>query len=491
MHWLNLERKPRATRPAVLITLCAATPALAHVFGSTYTPPVPVVYYQAGAAAALLLSFVVAAWLLRSPTLSRSGGSVSISLDRAPKPTRFLVLCLQLAGVALLLLAVCSGFLGTPNPYLNFSMTGFWVVFVLGFLYAHVVFGNLLEPLNPWRTVCTWSGRLAPGMFRGRLRDPARYGYLPALVLYIAFIWFELYGAGAPVHTARLLLGYTIVCLAGALIWGVPGWLRYGELFSVLFRLVSHLAPLARCGGTLILRWPLAGLLRARTDGLSHLLFILFMLASTAFDGLQSMISWLEMTWSFLRAALADAVAANPAGAVSLLQTAFKVYHGVGLVLAPFWYFLVYQLALALARAIAGSRHSFRDWLLAFGMSLVPIAVVYHAAHYYTLLQVQGLKVFPLLSDPFGQGRDLLGTLHWFHRPIYPDPPTVWNAQVALILLGHLLGVLVAHIAALRLLRGTCSRPRLIASQLPLLLLMVVLTVFGLWILAQPAATGR
>lgn len=488
MHWPNLERKRCSLYPLGVAALCVATPSHAHVFGATYTPPVPVLYYQVGAAAALLISFVIAAWVLRSAGTGRLQAELEIPLQRIRIAARVLRFLMQVAGIALLALVIASGLYGHRNPYINFSMTGFWVVFVLGYYYAHVLLGNLLQPFNPWRSLCQWAGALAPRLFSGLLRDPSRFGYTPALLLYIAFIWFELYGAGAPVHTARLLLGYSILCVVGAVVWGVPGWLRYGEFFSVLFRLVAHLAPLAQRDDRLVVRWPLAGLLQARTDGLTHLLFILFMLASTAFDGLQSMVAWLEMTWVFLRTTLADAIAADPAGAVALLQAAFKVYHGVGLVLAPFWYFLVYQLALGLARRMSGSTVSFREWLLAFGMSLVPIGVVYHAAHYYTLLQVQGLKVIPLLSDPFGHGQNLFGTVRWFQWPVYPDPPTVWNVQVALILLGHVLGVLVAHIAALRLLQGEVSRPRLIVSQLPLLLLMVGLTVFGLWILAQPAA---
>ncbi len=499
MHWTKTERTgihcpvllQTAKRLIPLGFLIQVELAQAHVFGSTYTPPVPVIYYQAGAALALLISFLVVVWVLRSPALARLSTEREMRVLRDSRWLPGVRWVLQSLGLALLALAIGGGLLGHQNPYLNFSMTGFWVVFVLGFYYAHVLFGNLLDPLNPWRTLCLGAARLAPALFAGCLRNPARWGYLPALLLYMAFIWFELYGAGAPRATAQLLLAYVFINLVGSALWGTRHWLRYGEFFSVLFHLVSHLAPVHCQGGKLLLRLPMAGLLRARTDGTSQLVFILFMLASTAFDGLQSMVAWLEMSWSFLRNALAGAIAANPAQAVSLLQGAFKVYHGVGLVLAPFWYLLLYEASLLLARWISLSRHSIRDWLLAFGMSLVPIAVVYHAAHYFTLLQVQGLKVIPLLSDPLGRGWDLFGTLHWFARPLYPDAATVWNVQVALILLGHLIGVLLAHFAALQLMPRETGRRRLIASQLPLLVLMMGLTVFGLWILAQPAAAGR
>ena len=43
-----------------------------------------------------------------------------------------------------------------------------------------------------------------------------------------------------------------------------------------------------------------------------------------------------------------------------------------------------------------------------FLLSLVPIAFVYALAHYFSLFVTQGQYVWPLLSDPFGRGWDLL-----------------------------------------------------------------------------------
>ena len=46
----------------------------------------------------------------------------------------------------------------------------------------------------------------------------------------------------------------------------------------------------------------------------------------------------------------------------------------------------------------------------AFVHSLVPIAMVYVAAHYLTFLLFEGQAIRYLASDPFGQGWDLFGT---------------------------------------------------------------------------------
>ena len=59
----------------------------------------------------------------------------------------------------------------------------------------------------------------------------------------------------------------------------------------------------------------------------------------------------------------------------------------------------------------------------------------------------------------------------------------IWTSQVVLILAGHVAAVWLAHQQALQLER---SNRRATLSQLPMLVLMVVFTSVGLWILAQP-----
>ena len=109
--------------------------------------------------------------------------------------------------------------------------------------------------------------------------------------------------------------------------------------------------------------------------------------------------------------------------------------------------------------------------------------MAYHASHYVTLLLDQGPKILSLISDPFGWGWNLFGTTNKFRAAYLPDLTWVWHVQVTLILAGHVSSVVLAHRVALRVFG---SRREAILSQLPMLLLMVGFTVFGLWILAQP-----
>ena len=61
----------------------------------------------------------------------------------------------------------------------------------------------------------------------------------------------------------------------------------------------------------------------------------------------------------------------------------------------------------------------------------------------------------------------------------------LWNLQAGVIVAGHLLAILVAHVVAFRLYGTAAGAAR---SQGPLALLMVGYTVLGLWLLAAPTA---
>src|SRR5262249_5282996 len=139
------------------------------------------------------------------------------------------------------------------------------------------------------------------------------------------------------------------------------------------------------------------------------------------------------------------------------------------LFLSPLVYLGVFLLFIAAMRTITRTPQSTRSLALQFAMTLVPIAFVYHATHYYTLLLAQIGQLVPLASDPFGAGWNLFGTARTRIEPLLIDVGTIWHTQVALILIGHIASVYLAHVEALR----TFGSARAAAvSQLPMLVLM-------------------
>ena len=136
----------------------------------------------------------------------------------------------------------------------------------------------------------------------------------------------------------------------------------------------------------------------------------------------------------------------------------------VSMVASPFVYLAFYLIFIWLAKRAAASATSVRTLALRFALSLVPIAFVYNITHYYTLLVSQGVNFVRLISDPFGFGWNLFGTAGSFATPIVLDAGGVWHTQVGLILLGHIVGVYLAHVEALR---NFPNARRAIVSQRP------------------------
>ena len=136
--------------------------------------------------------------------------------------------------------------------------------------------------------------------------------------------------------------------------------------------------------------------------------------------------------------------------------------------------------ALHLAAAVSAwlSRIPVRGVAADLAPSLLPIAAGYLVAHYYSLLAFQGPRTLALLSDPLGLGANWLGT--GGHAVGVADPPDlVAVVQAGAIVLGHVLGVVVAHEQAIRIL----PHRKAVVGQIPLMVLMIGYTVGGLSLL--------
>jgi hypothetical protein len=467
-----------------LVLFATTADATAHSFGVQYTLPVPFWMYAYGASAALIASFALVAWFAQTPTAATRASKRGLPLTLyVPE-----VLVALLGGVSLGLLAlsIATGFVGTRDVYLNFNMTFFWLVFALGFLYLTAIIGDLYAFVNPWRVLCNAlfpvSGR------RGLVAYPSRLGYVPALLFYFAFIWIELFGESQPASLATALLAYTALNCAGAVLFGQKAWFRYGEFFGVMFGLVGRIAPVRYErrdeGIRVIFRPPLQGLLSDPPTRLSLLLFVLFMLSSTAFDGFHETLPWVGFFWTHVSPLVHPP---SPDGYASDVRL-YYAWQQLMFLASPFLYLAIYIVCVAASKIAAGSSKSVRELALAFTLSLVPIALAYNATHYFSLLASQGLQAVRLASDPFGLHWNLFGTANLVPDLVILDANLVWHTQVALVLIGHMAGVYVAHVEAVRTFTHT---RRAIVSQLPMLLLMVLLTVAGLWILSLPIAGGQ
>ena len=472
---------------ASLPTLCCSD-AVAHSFGNIYTLPIPFWMYAFSAAAALVLSFVVVGYFVNSKSAARNFRTLDLVAFNTGTDRRA-VATLQALSVFALLLTMLSGLFGTANPFANFSVTFFWIFFVLGLTYLTALVGDIYGAINPWRAICDWIERARPGTFRPRLPYPAWLGYYPALALYMAFIWLELFSHASPRGIGLFLLAYSAIIFLGAGLFGLQAWFNYGELFAVVLRLIGRIAPFEYSGSPgqparIRLRQPFISLLKQPADHFSLLLLVLFMLSSTAFDGVHQTLPWVTVFWKDLYPLL-TAVIEQP---YLFFVDIYYYWQWAMLFVSPVVYLAVYLAFVWLMKLATGSQRSVRDLALQFTFSLVPIAFVYNVTHYFTLLFSQAPAVVPLISDPFGFGWNLFGTARISSPPVILPADFVWHAQVALILLGHVVSVYLAHAQALHLFR---REKQAVWSQLPMLALMVLFTTIGLWILSLPIAGGQ
>ena len=118
-----------------------------------------------------------------------------------------------------------------------------------------------------------------------------------------------------------------------------------------------------------------------------------------------------------------------------------------------------------------------------FILSLIPIAIAYHLAHYFSYLLIAGQYIIPLVSDPLGLGWNLFGTIEYRIDIGIVNAKFVWYLAVVAIVFGHAMAVYVAHFMAIRVF---FDRKSALRSQFPMLVLMVLYTMISLWILSQP-----
>jgi hypothetical protein len=428
----------------------------------------------------LIVSFVALGALWKRPQLAQraEGRPLGPRWQRVLLGPEVRIACGALS-FALLALVFAAAAFGENSVATNLAPTFVWVVFWLGFVPLVILLGNVWSVLNPWRAAAdavAWATQRAGLHWSPPLDVPDRAGRWPAAVLLAAFTALELaYPDSSSPRTLAIAIGvYSWITWLGMAAVGREQWLRYGEAFNVYFGLLARLSPFGtaeRDGRRVVVaRTPTSPLAR-REEVPGTLPFVAVMLGSVAFDGFSRTTWWQERIFSIESSLALD----NPRVS-DLAVTGFNI---VGLIGAVAVVALVYLLAVEGARLAAGERGSLAEDFLG---SLVPIALAYAVAHYFSLFVLQGQVTWRLLSDPFGWGWDLFGTRDYQARLDILTPNLVWYVQVGALVFGHVLGLMIAHDRAVALFR----RPGMaLRTQYAMLVLMVAYTVTGLWLLSN------
>ena len=449
--------------------LAAPAPASAHGLVQRSNLPIPEWLFGWAASIVLILSFVALAALWPAPRMEDRPPwrPLPFGLGRALGSRVVEVLC-GLIGVGLLVVVVLAGYLGSGTALDNFAPTFILITFWVGLVFASVLFGDVFRAFSPWRAL----GRVLPS--KGLRPYPEKLGRWPAAVGLLLFTWIELASGWGekPGTLVTAALGYTIVTLAAQVVFGVETWTRRGETFAVYFNLFARMSPVETRDRVVGLRPPLTGLPRLDdVPGTVPLLAV--MIGTVTFDGLTQGSAWRD-----LAVELTDGVATLGVP----IADAPTVVDTLGLVLCVVIVGLFYRAGIAGARSVGGDIGEER-LRAAFVHSLVPIAMVYVAAHYLTFLLFEGQAIQYLASDPFGRGWDLFGTAQSAIDYSLLSQNGAWYAQVAFVVAGHVAALILAHDRALVLYGGNAKLA--VRSQYWMLAVMVGFTTLALWLLAQ------
>jgi hypothetical protein len=428
----------------------------------------------------LVVSFVALAVLWPEPKLERDHWRPLPGWLGRGLPSRPVQIVCGAIGAALLVVVIYAGLRGTQSSTANLAPTFVYVIFWLALVPASVLFGDVFKAFNPWRAIGRGVGWIATKATRGGLPAPLSYpgrlGHWPAAAGIFAFAVMELVASDGdkPETIAIATLVYSALTFVAMALYGVETWSSRGEAFSVYFNLFSRLSPFETRDGRVGVRRPLSGLADLR-PGSGTVPLVAVMIGSVTFDGASAGPIWTDIAPDIARFFQNLGVSS---------QNSLELTFLLGLIAAILLVYVFYRLGVLGARSVGGGFTS-EQLARAFVHTLVPIALAYVAAHYFTLLLFQGQALSFLASDPLGDGSDLFGTADIQIDYTLIGANATWYWQVGFVVAGHVLALTLAHDRALALYEDAKLAVR---SQYWMLAVMVGFTSLALWLLSQANA---
>ena len=355
----------------------------------------------------LVVSFIALGALWKTPQLERHAGGRDLGATFGRLvlgPVRIVV---QALSVVLFVVVLAAALFGTTDPFGNIAPTWVYVIFWVGMPVLSVLLRQRVAGAQPVagdrrRVRLDLGARPRPrGAPAGRL-SRERLGRYPGAVTLFAFVALELCYSNPsnPRALAFAIALYSYVALFGMLAFGRETWTRAGEGFAILFAYIAPDRTARRPRGP----DPAAGAAhRARGRRARAGLGRCSSRSRSARSGSTASAARSPGRTSS-RGSRRPTSSTSP-GTGELLVTGSQPARAPR---ARSRSSLVAFLgACAIARAMVNAPRSLAP---DFVLSLVPIALVYAIAHYFSLFVIQGQYMIPLLSDPFGKGWDLFGT---------------------------------------------------------------------------------
>jgi len=418
--------------------------------GSRESLTIPTWLFLSTGGAAVGASFLLASFVTDRVFIERIH-DWGTPLSGGVRPAVWLGRAVGLVGFAAV---IGLGFFGPTTPQTNLAILLVWVGWWAGLAMTTYLLGNTWRVLNPLSTIAL----VLPSLDRDY---PTQLGAWPSVVGLLALVWLEVVSplADEPRLLATAVLGYSVVTLTGAVVFGRETWFDEADPVERVFRYYGRVAPIGRgADGRLRLRLPGMDLSTPRlVDGRDEVAFVVALLWATTYDGLVTTPAFRDLTTPLVDAGL-PAHLLYPV----VLAAGFALFLGV------------YRLAVRSSRRTAETYLSPAELAERFAPPLLAIAAGYHFAHYLgyflVLAPALGLAMLSPLSDP--------GAV-----PVYDPPGWFGGVGIAAVIVGHLVAIWVAHAAAYDLFP---ARLQAIRSQYPFIAVMVFYTMTSLWVVSRP-----
>ena len=456
------------------LTLSPAV-ALGHTSEQSFVLLLPTDLYISAGILAVALTVLI---LALAP--SRISGRIFATWKLpAVSPPKALKTATSLASLLLLAGLIAIGVTGPHDPLSNPLPLAIWTIWWMALLFIQGVVGDIWSWINPWtglHRLCVRGGE------SGLLPAPPDWAcHAVAIASLLAFHVFALADPAPdnPDRLAGFVAWYWTITFAGMLVFGRNAWLRKCECFTVLFGLIARLSPFRPSAEGSEFGFPGWQIVRMETATVGTALFALVALGTGSFDGLNETFWWLAQ------------IGVNPlefpGRSAVILETV------VGVLGAPVLLVIVFGACTWAGTFLAGSGRSgavdsgFGQAFRRLAVSVLPIALGYHFAHYLTVFMVNIQYSVAAASDPLNSGTDYLGLGNFYVTTGFfntrDSVRVIWLSQCFAVVAGHVVAVITAHEIAKRVF-GTGRQA--VLSQLPVSGFMILYTLLSLWLLASP-----
>ncbi len=463
----------RALLSILFLYLLFLADAQAHVSEQGFVLLLPTKLYIASGVLAVVLTLLMLAVLPASNSAKMFSSFSVLSANFSSSGLRQLSSVFALCVFAWLLYI---GVTGTRDPLENLLPLFIWTVWWIGIAVLHGLLGNLWHWINPWSGLYLFLNKQQHDYKHTVI--PKSVGQWPAVILILLFVAFALADIAPddPLKLAIIAGGYWVLTMTLLVIFG-EAWFKHGECFSIMFYRFAQLSPFGIRDNRLRLGVPGWRFFTNTKVSISAAVFILVLLGTGSFDGLNETFLWLHL------------IGVNPLEFPG--RSAVVLPTVAGLVLANVLLIIVYGICIYIGVKLAHQHDahtvSFMQAFTGLSISILPIAFAYHFAHYLIAFMVNSQYTIAAASDPFSTGADILDLGTFYVTTGFMNShhtvEAIWLIQAAAVVIGHILSVLLAHAIAINLF-GNARRAMI--SQVPLAAFMVVYTFIGLWLLAAP-----